>query len=82
MKKSILIIWFKLIYRLMHFTLNIYLKASDVLEANKIKKPHVSTKIDMSYRRMFFIDCLVALNRGRVLTNTVNKIVYRNKIGK
>ena len=57
--------------------MNVYLKANEALEANKIKQPHVSTKFDMNFRRMFFIDRLVALNRGRVLTNTVNKIVYR-----
>lgn len=57
--------------------MNAYLKATEELEANKIKRPYVSTKFDMNYRRMFFIDRLVALNRGRVLANTVNKIVYR-----
>ena len=77
MKKTILIIWYKLIYKLMHLLMNGYLKANESLETNKIKKPHVHTKLDMNYRRMFFIDCLVALNRGNVLTNTVNQIVYK-----
>lgn len=77
MKKTILIIWYKLTYKLMHLLMNTYLKADDALEANKIKRPHISSKFDMGYRRMFFIDRLVGLNAGKVITNTVNKIVYR-----